>query len=212
MNFHLPGSGIFAVTEFHVHPDFTGFARPALNDDLALLRLGSPITGSLSYPSMGSILGNGEEVSLVGFGRSGFGDLGYQTASSLANRRFGANVIDQLTPDDEGGGDLEVFRYDFDDDATVGQVNGSLGNDVESMIGPGDSGGPALRQTGAGWELVGINTFTQGRGGRFGDTGGGVVLAPYKDWITTTTGIPEPGVGMLMVIAAVVAVIRRPRS
>ena len=49
---------------------------------------------------------------------------------------------------------------------------------------------------------VGVNTFTEGYGGRFGDTGGGVVLAPYLDWIYTTTNIPEPGPAMLMLIAA----------
>ncbi len=36
-------------------------------------------------------------------------------------------------------------------------------------------------------------TFTEGYGGRFGDTGGGVLVAPYTEWITQTTGIPEPG-------------------
>jgi uncharacterized protein (TIGR03382 family) len=210
--FHLSGHGIFAVTEFHVHPDFTGFASPALNDDLALLRLGSPITGSLSYPSVGSILGNGEEVALVGFGRSGFGDLGYTSASSLASRRFGSNVIDQLSPDDEGGGFSEVYRYDFDNPDSVGQADGSLGNAVETIIGPGDSGGPALRQSADGWEVVGINTFTQGRGGRFGDTGGGIVLAPYEDWINTTTGIPEPGVGIVLALGAFAALVRRRRG
>ena len=85
------------------------------------------------------------------------------------------------------------------------------GGPIETIIAPGDSGGPALRQTADGWEVVGINTFTQGRGGRFGDTGGGIVLAPYEDWINTTTGIPEPGVGMVLVLGLLVGLVRRRR-
>ena len=145
--FHLPGQGVFEVAEIHTHPDFTGFASPSLNDDLALLRLSSLMPASLPYPSLGAVLGTGEEVVLVGFGRSGFGDLGYRTASGVVDRRFGSNVIDILSPDDDGGSHLELFRYDFDDESTTGELGGSLGNGIETMIGPGDSGGPALRVT-----------------------------------------------------------------
>ena len=39
----------------------------------------------------------------------------------------------------------------------------------------------------------------KGYGGRFGDTGGGVLVNPYTDWIYQTTGIPEPGgAGMVL--------------
>ena len=65
-----------------------------------------------------------------------------------------------------------------------------------------------LIQTADGWELVGINTFTEGYGGRFGDIGGGVLVGPYSDWIISVTGIPEPGIGVLM-LAALLALTRR---
>lgn len=211
-SFQLPGIGAFAVAEAWTHPDFSGFFRPALNDDLALLRLASPAPAGLPLPAFGPPLGDGEEVLLVGFGRSGYGDVGYTVASGLVNRRFGANVIDQRSLDDEGSGLSEVFRYDFDHPGSAGQPDGSLGNDVETIIGPGDSGGPALRPTADGWELVGINTFTQGRGGRFGDTGGGIVLAPYEEWIAVTTGIPEPAVGIVMGLGLLAALARRSRT
>lgn len=60
-----------------------------------------------------------------------------------------------------------------------------------------------------GWELVGINTFTEGYGGRFGDTGGGVLVEPYADWIVQTTGIPEPGTAALIMVGVVAATWRR---
>jgi hypothetical protein len=79
-----------------------------VHHDLALLRLAAPLPASLSHPGLGSV-GLGEEVTLVGFGRSGYGDYGYLTSASLTDRRSGSNVIDRL---DAG---MEVFRYDFDD-------------------------------------------------------------------------------------------------
>jgi secreted trypsin-like serine protease len=206
-SFHLPGFGVFGVAQAFTHPDFTGFANPSVNDDLALLYLATPLPAGLTYPGLGAA-GAGSLVTLVGFGRSGYGSYGYTTNSSLTDRRSGSNVIDTLDPDDEGAGASEVFRYDFDDPATTGQPGGSLGNDIETIIGPGDSGGAALRRTAHGWELVGVNTFTEGYGGRFGDTGGGVLVAPYEDWIAETTGIPEPG-AVLLVLAGLAALFRR---
>jgi len=106
----------------------------------------------------------------------------------------------------------EVFRYDFDDPSTTGLPGGSLGNDVETIIGPGDSGGAALRQKPDGsWELVGINTFTEGYGGRFGDIGGGVLVDPYQEWIFSVTGIPEPGTGLLLLVSLCAACLFRRR-
>jgi hypothetical protein len=202
-SFHIPDRGMFAVTEAFIHPGFTGFGNPSVNDDLALLRLATPLPGGLAYPGLRTA-SVGDLVTLVGFGRSGFGSYGYTTRSSLTDRRYGGNVIDSLWPDEEGSGVVEVYRYDFDDYQTTGLPGGSLGNDVETIIGPGDSGGAALYQSGSGWELVGINTFTEGYGGRFGDTGGGVLVAPYMDWIYQTSGVPEPGcAGMLMISLAV---------
>jgi len=206
--FHLPGFGVFGVARAVVHPDFGGFANPSVNDDLALLYLATPLPAGFVYPGLGSG-GVGDIVTLVGFGRSGYGSYGYTTNASLSDRRSGDNVIDTLSPDDEGAGAAEVFRYDFDDPATDGQSDGSLGNDIETIIGPGDSGGAALRRTADGWELVGINTFTEGYGGRFGDTGGGVLVVPYEAWIVETTGIPEPSTGVLAVLGGLVKACKR---
>lgn len=200
-NLHLPGYGVFVVAQAYTHPGFTGFANPSVNDDLALLRLADPLPLGMGFPTLGSAAGIGDVITLVGFGRSGYGSYGYTTTASLDARRYGFNVIDSLSADDEGSGAFEVFRYDFDDPTTTGQPGGSLGNDIETIIGPGDSGGAALRQvSGGGWELVGVNTFTEGFGGRFGDVGGGVLVDPYEDWIFSVTGIPEPsGCGLLMI-------------
>ncbi len=209
--FHLPGYGSFGVAQAFTHPSFTGFANPAVNDDLALLRLATPLPEGMGFPTLGGGAAIGDFITLVGFGRSGYGSYGYTSDASLMDRRYGSNVIDSFQLDDESSGWAEIFRYDFDAPATTGIVGGSLGNEIETIIGPGDSGGAALRQTGNGWELVGINTFTEGYGGRFGDTGGGVLVRPYLDWIFQTTTVPEPS-GFLMVSFSALLLMRRRRG
>jgi hypothetical protein len=206
--FHLPEYGSFAVLEAFTHGSFTGFSNPSVNDDLALLHLAVPLPFGMGYPTLGSGAGLGDFITMVGFGRSGYGSYGYTSNAGLTDRRYGSNVIDSFQLDDEGTGRAEIFRYDFDAPATTGQSGGSLGNNLETIIGPGDSGGAALRQTANGRELVGINTFTEGYGGRFGDTGGGVLIEPYLGWIHWTTGIPEPESGLVLLLSTLL-VMRR---
>lgn len=131
-------------------------------------------------------------MTLAGFGRSGYGDYGYTTLAGLTDRRVGQNIIDSFQMDDLGGGFPALFRFDFDSPASTGLPGGSLGNNLETLIGPGDSGGPLLLANGQGYALVGVNTFVEGYGGHFGEVGGGVVLEPYLDWIGQTTGLPVP--------------------
>ena len=209
-SYHLPGLGSYAVDQVHVLSSFSGFANPAVNDDLALLHLSTPMSSSLHFPS--SILGGsaGMEITLVGFGRSGFGSYGYTSDATFTDRRVGWNVIDGFESDDDGGLFNEVFLYDFDAPTDVG----SLGNDHESIIGPGDSGGPAFAMQDGELALVGINTFTEGLGGRFGDTAGGILVDPYLPWIRETTGlyqVPEPSGVMFLVVSLVVLLRNRNR-
>ena len=72
-------------------------------------------------------------------------------SASLTDRRIGYNEL-------QGEGDGLLFRYDFDDPDTFGLLDGSLGNALETIIGPGDSGGSLLVDN----SLVGVNTFTEG--------------------------------------------------
>jgi len=113
-NLHLPGYGVFGVAQAYTHLGFSGFANPAINDDLALLRLAEPLPVGMGFPTLGSGAGIGDVITLVGFGRSGYGSYGYTTTASLDARRYGFNVIDSFTADDEGAGVFEVFRTAFD--------------------------------------------------------------------------------------------------
>lgn len=195
--FHLPDVGTFSVSSVYTLPSFSGFGNPGVNDDLALLCLSGGLPDGLNYPVSILSANMGMEIALVGFGRSGFGSYGYTSQATVTDRRVGWNVIDSFETDDEGSGMNEVFVYDFDAPGSPG----SLGNDRESIIGPGDSGGAALGRTADGYGLVGINTFTEGVGGHFGDSAGGVLVEPHLPWLTGVTGlypIPEPALSSLL--------------
>ena len=192
INLHLPGFGSYSAHTFSIHPNFTGFGNPSIQHDLSLLYFDDPLP-NLPFPALGNALSVGDTATLIGFGRSGYGSYGYTTDASLTDRRVGFNVIDDF----ETSGSGILFRYDFDDPNT----GDGLGNDLETLIGPGDSGGTLLVDD----ALVGVNTFTEGYGGLFGDTGGGVALNNEWDWIHDTTGlaIPEPNSALLLLLGSV---------
>ena len=211
INFNLPGFGVFSASAFYTCPSFTGFGNPSIQRDLGLLHLSTALPNGITFPSLQGNVHLGDQATLVGFGRSGYGNYGYTASATLTDRRVGYNVVDTFTPDDLGDGFAALFRYDFDSPDTFGLTGGSLGNNVESLIGPGDSGGPLLLANGSGYSLVGVNTFIEGYGGRFGDIGGGIVLAPYLDWIAQTTGIevPEPPICWLLLVGLAVLLCSR---
>ncbi|VGO21999.1 PEP-CTERM sorting domain-containing protein [Pontiella sulfatireligans] len=184
IQFHLPRFGSYMASSFSIHPDFSGFGNPSIENDLSLIYFDDPLP-ELVFPSLGGGVSLGDVGTLVGFGRSGYGSYGYTTEASLTDRRFGFNVIDELD---------NLFRYDFDSPSS----GSGLGNDLETIIGPGDSGGALLVSD----SLVGVNTFTEGYGGRFGDYGGGVPLNGQWDWIQGVTGltVPEPSSILLLMI------------
>ncbi len=159
---NLPGFGVYSANAFYTCPGFTGFANPSVQRDLSLLYFATPLPAGILYPSLQGSLHTGSQVILAGFGRSGFGDYGYTTFASLTDRRVGQNVIDSFQPDDLGGNFPAIFNYDFDSPNTTGLLGGSLGNNLETLIGPGDSGGPLLLDNGSGYSLVGVNTFIAG--------------------------------------------------
>jgi len=76
ISFHLPGFGVYAATGFYTHPGFTGFGNPSIQRDLGLLYFEQPLPSELFYPLLHSSLQLGDEITLVGFGRSGYGNYG----------------------------------------------------------------------------------------------------------------------------------------
>jgi hypothetical protein len=185
-----------AVAKFTLHPNFTGFNNPAVNDDLAVLTLARALpAGTPIYPIGG--LGLGAQITIAGYGRSGNGVTGYTTAASPEIKRVGINVVDAFYGQDDAGlpEANEIYRFDFDGPTGDGPLGrGSLGNTMETTLGPGDSGGPAFIWTGSSSLLLaGINTFTQGDAPYFGSMGGGINLGPYLNFLRTVIRSPDKG-------------------
>ncbi|MCI0684333.1 MAG: S1 family peptidase [Gemmataceae bacterium] len=197
LNFGSNQSHKIAVTAINIHPNYTGFNKPSVNDDLAVLTLAATPGPSVpTYALPGSPLTAGTTVTMVGYGQSGTGVSGYTVNASFTVKRTGQNNADAFIGQDDAGQSPadEVFRFDFDGPTGNGTFGGpTLGNDKETTLGGGDSGGPSF----VGNVVVGVNTFTQGFfGPTFGTLGGGINVYPYVGWINSVTqGTDAPDEG-----------------
>jgi hypothetical protein len=183
-------SARIAVTGFNVAPDFTGFGRPSVNDDVAVLTLAEDVPDGVPIYSLPhSELKTGTVLTMIGYGRSGDGVRGYTTSADPFVKRVGENTVDAFyTQDDKGRPQgNESFRFDFDGPAGNGPLGGpTLGNGLETQLGGGDSGGPAFATEDGNLVLVGVTSFTQGANApRFGSMGGGANLFPYVPFVTS---------------------------
>lgn len=178
-----------------LHPDFTGFAKPSLNDDLAILTLpeGAVPAGVPYYSLAEQPLTTGTPITFVGYGMSGDGNKGFTAPATFNARRVGSNVVDAFVgQDDAGKGSArEVFAFDFDGAGQNVLGGKSLGTGIESTLGPGDSGGPSFVVVGdpsqpSSYQLVGVNTFGASAAAPvplFGSLAGGINVSAYGAWI-----------------------------
>lgn len=223
LNNHGDLSYSLPVASITLHPDYTGFMNPTVNDDLAILTLASPLPSDVPiYP----LLPDGhlamQQLLLVGYGVSGDGLDGYYIPGSLSTKRTGANLLEAAGGDDEGSGNIEIFAYDFEDaDNLLGTdvfgVPYSYGNNFETLTGPGDSGGPAFAMLDGELYLAGVNTYgydpnTGGSpDGKFGDVGGGAWAPTYASWINqqlnTSVGVPEAASTLALLAGAATLIV-----
>ena len=186
-----------AITKVKIHPDFTGFGNPSVNDDIAVLTLARDLPrGVPTYDLPDGELTQGMVFTTVGYGRSGDGIYGYNTPASFHIKRVGENTADAFFGQDDAGRPEanEVFHFDYDGPNGNGPLGGeTLGNDRETTIGAGDSGGPAFADAEGGLTLMGMVTYVQGADApKFGSMGGGVNLFWYLSFINS---VLHPGTG-----------------
>jgi Ca2+-binding RTX toxin-like protein len=205
LNFGRLLSNRITAEAIQIFPGFRGFNATTEND-LAIITLSSdlpegvPIYGLNRQP-----LTQGTTITLVGYGTSGNGVTGQiPGTATFDQKRVGQNQVDLVT---EG-----TFVYDFDgSNASTNLLSfvgsgPSLGNAIETTVGPGDSGGPSFIRNGDALLLTGVNTFAfslpegfslpGGVQGVFGTGGGGVdVSDPAKlSWIDSVLAtLPSKG-------------------
>lgn len=231
-------SHVLDVANITLHPDWHGFNNvlgpegSSINDDLAVVELSGPVPEGI--PVYNLFTDNSpyvHAITSVGYGTTGDPVGGYVTGSaSFTTRRVGLNQKDARYPDDEWVGQPEMFGADFDgpyEDSNVYNlgdpdydrvIEGSLGNERETTIGPGDSGGPSFLSDFSTFELItgddgnlivlGVNTFTgsaPAAAPEFGSIYGGPLVASYAGWVDSVI-VPEPGsLAMLLGLAGVLA-------
>lgn len=191
VTFHLNANGnkssSITASAITIHPNYTGFLNPSVNDDLAILTLSQRAPAGVPiYNLYNPTVTAGTTLTLVGYGMSGDGRGGFSTGASYTVKRTGQNNADWFVINDEGAAPEEInffgpndnpsgtvneaFFFDFDapegyfdnDGDSVGNICGvgSLGNLVETTLGGGDSGGPSFIYDGSEYLIAGVNIFS----------------------------------------------------
>lgn len=210
---HQPSPTFRGIQSVEIHPDYTGFNNPSISDDLAVVTLDTPIpTGVPIYELSDEPFNFLTDIVMVGYGRTGNGIDGFGPGANFFTKRSGRNIAAAFQLDDEGSGSREIWLMDFDGPTTSTSTLdrfGTLGNDIETTIGGGDSGGPSFVWNDADGDgeiqadeltLFGVNTFSRGGGSipespLFGSQSGGIVVSTYERWISgqlTVQLVPEP--------------------
>ncbi|HZM46061.1 MAG TPA: trypsin-like serine protease [Burkholderiales bacterium] len=121
----------------------------------------------------------------VGFGMTGTGSTGATTFDGL--KRAGENMVDAVLR--TAGGTNRILLADFDSGLSADNNFGSGSPlPLESMIGPGDSGGGLFEQIDGREFLTGITSFGWGRldgdpDSDYGDAGGWTRVTYFNSWI-----------------------------
>ena len=137
-------------------------------------------------------------IAMVGYG--GYSDGVTTTVQQVANaavKRVGYNRITSLfTADDEGSGApagvAEGFVFVFNEPGTSNALPG------ESGYAGGDSGSPVFVNDNGLWRIAGVGAFNGSPGNvpggaiQYGAIGGGMLIAPYADWIQAQMTAPVP--------------------
>jgi hypothetical protein len=203
-----------------------------VNDDVALLRLETPLpVGVPTYNLATTDSGLVEEFTAVGYGVSGT-PSGYTSPATFTTKRSGRNRADEVFLDDESSSQAEVYLADFDgpnDSSNVfdvgdpgfdPDVEGTLGNNIETLIAPGDSGSPSfLNEFDSGNlmlgsdgrpVLYGLNTSGSPSAPAFGSIFAGMLVARYASWIDSVM-VPEPSPLIIAIVAWISSLAIAPR-
>lgn len=214
-----------------VHPDYSTGNLPsdgtfAWNDDIAVIRLAAPVAADVPVYSLFNgtpgLAGATTNFTMVAYG--GYSDgvsTTLQQGANAAVKRTGQNRVTALfAADDEGNGAppniAEGFVFVFNEPGSTGAVAGEAG------YAGGDSGSPIFVDDNGVWRIAGIGAFNGNPGNvpggaiQYGAIGGGMVVAPYAQWIQAqmTAPIPEPQTYALLLagLGLVTLAARRRRS
>jgi len=194
------------------------------NNDLALLRLDTPVTNITGYSLYTGNLTAGTDVLLAGYGYTGQGNSGYSIGVQ-SEVHWGLNEYDAYGPPFG-----QNIGWDFDDGTSahnglpyygVGSSTG-LGS-LEANIAPGDSGGPSFIMLASGQlQLTGVHSYIGTNGTAYGDVDSTLnssygelaadtlMTSSLRTWVSSfTSSVPEPSTSSLFGVALLGGLWRR---
>ena len=200
VNLYFGNTGLDVTsTNYFVDPTWNGTI--AGGGDLALIKLGAPISSIAGYQLDTSSSAVGDVVTLAGYGFTGVGSTG-SVSGTFGTLRYGRNSYDTVYSNAPW-----VYAYDFDKYGTS-SYNVFGGNAVgtdEAIVAPGDSGGGSFIYTGGIWQLVGVHEFigcVQSNctpNSSFGQIAGDTSVYAYQSWLSSVlTPVPEPATWALL--------------
>ena len=140
------------------------------------------------------------------FGDGGLLALDFDDGSALRNSLAGSGIYDTL-----GRSVVSLLGGSISSHTSVAEYI-----TLEGTSAAGDSGGPAFADFGNGPELVGLVSWgvnptnpSNLYGSGYGDVTYLTRVSAFDDWMMETTGIPEPGIGILLFTGLVVFSSRR---
>ncbi|MFP5390948.1 MAG: trypsin-like serine protease [Gammaproteobacteria bacterium] len=216
VNFNSNGAqnASIAASSVSMHANYQGFGNcpggqpgNCLTDDVALINLSEDAPASARVYKLAVTPFARQTVYMAGYGWSGDGVNGFTVPPDFGVKRFGLNYMDGYLLDDELGLTPEAWVADYDgagidaDCMLFGVCTPVFNDPYESVIGPGDSGGPAFVYVYGELMVAGTTTFgsdpLQVGEGRFGTLFGGMLVAAYTDYLLGAAGsgltfVPEP--------------------
>ena len=192
--YSLLPDGIVDPMKYDFRIDFVGYGASGYGAASSGTTAGFTITENLTTKRVGANLVEG---GLTNDEKNG--DAAYNNRTEIFRYDFEATVSGPRVDDPPAFGSPTYEWYDGNPSHNLTGSAVTLGNNVESMPGPGDSGGPVFVTDASGnLFLAGLTTF-RSRGlasvdGGFGSLAGGVWLPSYLKWIESTSGITAASV------------------
>lgn len=171
----------YLIDKVFVHKEYNGEGRGNLENDIALVKLKTPVQNVIPAKLYSARDEKGKQITLVGSGYTGTGLTGPQKEKWDRITRAVTNKIDGTE------GRYIFFRFDA--------PHSKNATELEGISGPGDSGGPAFVKVNKEIVIVGISSHQKimievdDQGNKTGEEGQyGVVefytrVSDYSNWI-----------------------------
>jgi hypothetical protein len=182
LTFSLNGQN-YTGTRWLADPSWNG--DPLHGYDIGLIQLATPATTVKPATRYTSTRELGQVATIVGYGKSGTGWTGGTTNDG--KKRGGQNTVDATAVGPAKNGTVLLADFDSPWWTTVSTMGSNKPLNLESLIGPGDSGCGLFLDAAGGPQLAGIASYVQATDGKadgsYGDIAGFTRVSSFNSWI-----------------------------